>query len=180
MSILRAHIFEQRVVGQREEVKIKLFDENGDLIDLNNLGGDAPAPVSPWVVAGPSSMQGPLIAGAQNLGPELEFEVGVHGLVLAHASMMAWHPPSQMQVDLKLDSGTPGEMVLGSIAMAQSAPTMLGLSAQGLAVSNNQDLSPVGAILFIGTGTHKLQFSTPGINPGGYYQQAKLAVMAIG
>lgn len=180
MSTLRAHIFEQRVVGQREEVKIKLFDENGDPIDLNHLGDDPPAPVSPWVMAGPSNQQGPLVAGPQNLGPELEFEAGVHGLVLVHASMMAWHPPSQMQIDLKLDAGTPSEKTLGSIAMAQSSPTMLGLTAQGLAVGNAQDLSPVGAIMVITTGTHKLRFSTTGANPGGFYQQAKLAVMAIG
>src|SRR3954449_13194787 len=158
MSVLRAHIFKHRNVGEREEVKLKLFDENGDPIDLNNLGGAPPAPVSPWLTAGPSSMQGPLSQGPQNLGPELQFEVGLSGMVMVHASMMAWHPPSQMQVNLKLDAGTPGEKVLSSIAMAQSSPTMLGLVAQGgLATNSGQDFAPVGVIMVLSTGTHKLR-----------------------
>lgn len=34
-----AHIFKQRQVGSREEVKIKLFNQNGDPIDLCEITG---------------------------------------------------------------------------------------------------------------------------------------------
>lgn len=40
MSTYRAHIFKQRQVGEREEVKIKFFDADGSPLDL---GGGAPS-----------------------------------------------------------------------------------------------------------------------------------------
>lgn len=38
-SVFNAHIFKQRTVGEREEVKLKIFGPNGQPFDLTNLGG---------------------------------------------------------------------------------------------------------------------------------------------
>jgi hypothetical protein len=39
VAAYKAHIFKQRKVGEREEVKLKLFNPDGTLIDLGNVGG---------------------------------------------------------------------------------------------------------------------------------------------
>jgi hypothetical protein len=183
VSTFNAHIFKQRSVGEREEVKLKIFGPDGQPLDLSNLGGDSGdsgPPPSSWVQAGPSMEEGPLAAGARFLGPQLAFEAGPHGLVLVHASIQAWHPPSQFQVDLILDGGTPNEEILTSIPINQSAPTMISVNEQGLFTNLGERLSSPGVMLLLSTGAHTVQFHTTGVNAGGFYQRAVLAAMALG
>jgi hypothetical protein len=182
-STFKAHIFKQRTVGEREEVKLKIFGPDGQPFDLTNLGGGEPvepaAPVSSWVIVGPSEQYGPLALGAQNFGPDLEFEVGTKGLAILHASLQAWHPPSQMQIDLTLDPGA-SQKSLGSIAISQTSPTMVSLNASGLVTSPGDQLSSLGVLLVLGSGLHTVRFSTTGINPGGFYQRVLLAAENLG
>lgn len=194
-GVIRAHLFGRRRRGDREEVSMRLFDVNGQPLELGGSGTPGPqgepgppgppGPEGPngaaWALAGPSNFQGPLGSQPQNLGPELTFDVGVHGLVLVHASLQAWHPPAQFTVNLVLDDS----ITVGAIAVNQSSPTMFSLSQDGLRGSSfqtayNDSMAAVGAMLFLATGTHKLQFSTPGINAGGNVQRVALAAMALG
>lgn len=111
-NLLNAHIFGRSRRGDREEVRLKLFNPDGTPADFGGGGG------LNWNVSRMDpQMSLPAGPAVTDIGDPVTFTVPESGVVAVFAKIEIWNPPNTAQVSFMLDS-----IVLGTGSSGAGAP----------------------------------------------------------
>ena len=185
-----AHIFKRRNVGEREEVRLKLFKLDGTPVDMEGSTGPAGAE-GPEGPQGPQGIQGPIgpsgaswtiangletettfTAVEEQIGPELSFTVGASGMALFQASGYMWHPPNSFQVEARLDN-----VMVFTATVNDATKTRYALAKDSLG-RHPVSISTV-LMMILTPGVHSFKFVHLAGPAGGKAHQIRLAAMAL-
>lgn len=200
-NLFKAHIFKTRQVGEREEVKLRMFRADGTPLEIvepvEPEEPEEPAePQSAWVIAqhtgtlnldANSGSPAENYAGLYPIGPALEFETPASGMGLFIFTAHIWQPPSSHNGALVVDEDPDLRTEMFNFSNGSEMTYSLWVGGAGGRLGNffnhggvitRAGVAPV--VLRLSPGAHKIQYAYGSAGGGGFYKDPFFAYLPLG